>query len=140
MNCPHCGSEKTYIQKHKIYSDGTKGIGYQCVECKKYFTVKDSDQQLQTMHENHKKIGISLDELIKTHDVDELIKEGLKQLKKGTLYTESEFVDIAGLRGKQYRSSLDSPDMKPYRGKIDSIIYMGVPEDIETLRQRFIMR
>ena len=147
MNCPKCGSSKLWSQKTINYKNGTKGKVYQCAECRKYFTIKldstimpEVKQTVPEEKQNGKKIGISLDEIIRTHDVDELIKQGLEQLKKGVVYTEQEFIDIAKLRGKQYRANLESPDMKIYRGKIDGTTYYATPEDIETLRNRFIMR
>ena len=152
MNCPKCGSGKVWKTRPKKYKDGSTGQGYQCGDCKKYFTVK-SDGTLNTRkkaiivkdvdHGNDhvpKRLGISIDEIIRTHDVEELIKQGLKKLEKGTLLTEQEFVDICNLRGKPYRSFIESPEMKIYKGKIDGTTYYGVPSDIEILRQKFIIR
>lgn len=149
MNCPKCGSKKLWIQKRHDYRDGSTGITYQCADCKKYFTVRENSTQVQSVKQivpeegikgNGKKRGVSLDEIIKTHDVEELIKSALGKLEKGTLFTEAEFIDLAGLRGKQYRAILESSEMKIYKGKIEGTIYYGVPEDMEVLRNRFIIR
>lgn len=114
---------------------GTGKQKYKCRDCK-HETVKPNLSDVQPT----KKLGISIHEIIKTHDVDELIKQGIKKFEKGTLLTESEFVDLSGLRGKNYRTTLDSPDMKQHKGRIDGVTYYGVPTDIEDLKTRYIMR
>ena len=144
MNCPKCGSEKVWAQKKINYKDGSKGQVFQCGDCRKYFTIKQNDstqiKEVGSIDHVPKRLGVSIEEIIRTHDVDELIKQGLKKLEKGTLLTEQEFVDICNLRGKPYRSFIESPEMKIYKGKIDGTYYYGVPTDIEILRQKFIMR
>jgi len=121
------------------YKSGDTWTQYKCPKCGKFKTIKDGTPK------NHecqpaKKLGISITEIIKTHDVDELLKQGLKKLERGTLFTESEFVDLSGLRGKNYRTTLDSPEMRQYKGRIDGVTYYGVPSDIEDLKTRYIMR
>ena len=148
MNCPKCGSGKVWKTRPKKYKDGSTGQGYQCGDCKKYFTVK-SDGTLNTRkkaiiikdvdHGNDhvpKRLGISIDEIIRTHDVDELIKQGLKKIEKGTLFTEHEFIDVCGIRGKSYRSALETPEMKKNKCKIDGVIYYGTTEDIDYLKYK----
>lgn len=141
MNCPKCGSEKVWKQKNITYKNGTKGETFQCGDCKKYFTIKEGQEPkpAEPIKANGKR-GVSMDEIIKTHDVEILIKEGLRKLEKGQLLTESDFVDMANLRGKMYRTYLEQPDMKAYKGKIDGTMYYGIPSDIEILRQKYIMR
>ena len=104
------------------YKSGDTWTQYKCPECGKFKTVRDDIQKI-VESQPAKKLGISITEIIKTHDVDELLKQGLKKLERGTLFTESEFVDLSGLRGKNYRTTLDSPEMRQYKGRIDGVTY-----------------
>jgi DNA-directed RNA polymerase subunit RPC12/RpoP len=146
MKCTKCGSEKTWVQLHKTYADGSTGTCYRCADCRKYFTIRHNSTDVQPLNQvvpkegNGRKIGVSLNDIIKTHDVEELLKEGLKKLQKGTLFTEPEFIDLSGLRGKYYRGAIDTPEIKKYKGKIDGVTYWGAPEDIEILREKYIIR
>jgi len=137
MNCPSCNT-KMHSHMNGTYKSGDTWTQYKCPECGKFKTIKDGAPSEEKS--NGKKLGISINEIIKTHDVDELLKQGLKKLERGTLFTESEFVDLSGLRGKNYRTTLDSPEMRQYKGRIDGVTYYGIPTDIEDLKTRYIMR
>lgn len=139
MKCPKCGSDMTKCGRcsdtgKQIYKCKNKACGKKTVN-----PINDNSQPMEKT--NGKKRGISVSEIVRTHDVEELIKQGKKKLQKGTLFSEQEFVELAGIKNKHYRTMLDSPDMAKYRGKIDGIIYYGVPADIEYLKnERYIMR
>lgn len=129
--CPKCD--------HPMYRNGIKKgkQRYKCSECG-HETINPSFNSNPSSSTHTP--GISVQDLLKTHDVEELVKTGLKKLTKGRLFTEAEFIDISGIRGKNYRSVLNKPEIKQYTGKVDGITYYGVPEDITELKTRFVLR
>lgn len=82
-------------------------------------------------------VGISEREFREKYDLPYIIKQQADKLEKGVYLTESEFVVKCKIRaGWSYRSVLDHPDFKIYRGRArDGIIYWSHPDSIKEKKE-----
>ena len=83
-----------------------------------------------------KTIGISEAQFKNKHDIFHIVTEAAKKLKAGRFLTESEFIQVNGIRGVGYRDALNHPDNQQYRGKAGSVYYWSHPETIEKYKNQ----
>lgn len=86
-----------------------------------------------------KTTGLTEEQLRKKHDVFFIVADAAKKLKPGKYLTESEFVQLSGIRFPGYRDALNHPDNAKYRGKAGATTYWSHPESIKKLKSEGIL-
>ena len=86
------------------------------------------------------KMGISKTEFLKKYDLKTKIEDAVKQLRKDVILTDTEFIQIHGIRANPgFRQVLDHPDFAMYRGKAGGIIHWSHRETISELKNEGVM-
>jgi hypothetical protein len=86
------------------------------------------------------KTGLSEEELRAKHDTNFIVKQAVKSLQEGVYLVDSEFIKQCNLRTTSgYRSVLDHPDFKDYRGRAGSVVYWSHPKSINKLKQEGVL-
>lgn len=83
-----------------------------------------------------KKRGMSVRDFRKKHDAIEIIREGVKKLRRDDLITQAQFVaDLKFPGGVSYRDKLMLEEFEPYRGMVNANdVRWGHPDDIADLK------
>ena len=85
-------------------------------------------------------IGISESELRAKFDLNFIVQQAAKKLEKATFLSESEFIKLCNLRGMSgYRSVIDHPDFKDYRGRAGGQTYWSHPESIMKMKTEGVL-
>ena len=133
MKCKNCGSER-------IHKNGTSrgSQQYKCSDCgstKKPITDNEPDS-IPT-----KKIGISVDEFRKRHDVQYILSQVFDKLDDGVFYEKSDILQLSGLRpGYPGLSTvLESSDFKKFSGRAGGSTYYGRASLIERMKNEGIL-
>ena len=85
-------------------------------------------------------IGISESELRAKFDLNFIVQQAAKKLEKTIFLSESEFIKLCNLRGMSgYRSVIDHPDFKDYRGRAGGQTYWSHPESIMKMKTEGVL-
>ena len=85
-------------------------------------------------------IGLSESELRAKFDLNFIVQQAARKLEKGTFLSEAEFIKLCNLRGMSgYRSVIDHPDFKDYRGRAGGQTYWSNPESIQKLKNEGVL-
>jgi hypothetical protein len=95
---------------------------------------RGSKVEINTDIQVERKIGISIDQFRKKHDIFHIVSEAARKLKKDVFLTESEFVQVNGIRMVGYRDALGLPENSKYKGKAGSTIYWSHPDTIRQMK------
>lgn len=131
MNCPHC--ESSDLMRNGV-KNGTQN--YQCRECKRYFADGSVSKPKKT------KMGISLNDFRKKHDVVFILSQVFEKLGDDIFYEKSDIIKMSGLSPGYpgIGTVLDSENFKKYKGRAGSVDYWAKPELIEKLKEEGIIR
>jgi len=133
MKCVDCGS--THIIKNGIKNGRQQ---YKCRDCKSCKTPIDADQVIKPKLQ---KMGISIDEFRKRHDVQFILSQVFEKLEDDIFYEKSDILKMTGLRpGYPGMSTiLESADFKKYSGRAGGQTYYAKPELIERMKNDGIL-
>lgn len=85
-------------------------------------------------------IGLSESELRAKFDINFIVQQAAQKLEKGTFLSEAEFIKLCNLRGMSgYRSVIDHPDFKDFRGRAGGQTYWSHPESIQKLKNEGVL-
>ena len=86
-------------------------------------------------------IILTEDQLRKKHDMFYIVHENLERLEKGKFVEEASFLRSMQISGKPgYRTAIDHPDVRPYKGKADGFTYYGHPESVQKLKDEGVLK
>lgn len=107
---------------------------YKCRGCNR--TFQGAAQNIKT-----KKMGISIDEFRKRHDVVFIMSEVFKTLDDDTFYEKSDIIKMSGLRpGYPGLSTvLESAEFKKYSGRAGGQTYYARTELIDKMKDEGIL-
>jgi hypothetical protein len=108
---------------------------------KKREVVKPKNNQKIIIPETNGNIQfLSEADLRKKHDMFFILKSELNILQKGQFIEETKLIRKIGLWGKPgFRTVIDAPEVKLYKGKADGVIYFGHPESINKLKNEGVL-
>lgn len=124
--CPVCG--------FGFSNNGTRR-GRQSVYCKgptRHYHSIDSNLKEKNMDPQLE--GITIDEFRKRYDNRYILREAAKELKKGRLIKEKEFVAKLKLKGA-YKDLVQDIEFEPFRGKVNAdLVFWSHPDTIDEMK------
>ena len=132
--CPDCGADlrgngnrygrKQYYCKGSVTHYHRSG------------TIEEAAKHLKTMTSE----GITEQDFRRQFDNRYILREAVKELKKGQLIDQRKFIQNLKLIGT-YKDILEEADFEPFRGKISSDkIFWSHPETITKLKEESLLR
>jgi hypothetical protein len=83
--------------------------------------------------------GLSESEIRAKHDLKYIFGQAVRKLEKGLYITDADFIRQCDIKGTGYRSTLDDPEFKRYKGRAGGIVYWSHPESIEKMKNEGIL-
>lgn len=144
MECPKCGSTKTYKNG---FDHKTKKQKYLCRNCgKNFYGVYDKPQHIsppstpKNGEPAKRKIGITEAELRAKFDLTFIVKNKVREIPKGEFLSRSEFIQFCNLKGMSgYVAVIDHPEFDSYKGKAGSSEYWGHPDSIAKMKSDHVL-
>ena len=132
--CPDCGAElRNNGNRH-----GRKQ--YYCVGEKIHYHRSGTREEVAKYSKNMTSEGITEQDFRRQFDNRYILREAVKELKKGQLIDQRKFIQNLKLVG-QYKDILEEADFEPFRGKISSDkIFWSHPDTIEKLKAESLLR
>lgn len=135
MECTKCGS--TNLSKNGFNKHGNQK--YVCKDCGFFIDLGINGGIPVKAEIKPKKLGISITEFRKKHDVDFIVGEMLKKLQRNTFLTKSEVIQLTGLRSGYPGLSGTLEAASDYMGKAGGTTYWAHPDSIRELKNETIM-
>jgi ssDNA-binding Zn-finger/Zn-ribbon topoisomerase 1 len=130
--CPICGAE--------LRSNGNRRghKQYYCTGVVTHYHRSGTRQETKDMSQSNG--GISEQDFRRQFDNRYILREAVKELKKGQLLDQRKFIQNLKLVGP-YKDILDEVDFESFRGKINSDkIFWSHPETIAKLKSESLLR
>ena len=86
-----------------------------------------------------KKIGMTVNEFRKKHDIDYIVDKVLKSVKTDMIYTKSDIIQLTGLRPGYPGLSNALENATENKGRAGGVNYWGNKDTIEELKKQAIM-
>jgi DNA-directed RNA polymerase subunit M/transcription elongation factor TFIIS len=140
MDCKRCGSENTYKNGKEKNGDQK----YRCAACGYNFTENTVPREhyAQTVKNEApapRKLGMSIEDFRKKHDVDYIVDTALAKLDRKTIYEKSDVIALTGLRAGYPGLSAALENATEYKGRSGGVTYWAHPETVEELKRQAIM-
>lgn len=132
--CPDCGAD--------LRSNGTRNGRKQfyCIGKKTHYHRSGTREETLQPKKNMTSEGISENDFRKQFDNRYILREAIKELKRGQLIDQRKFIQSLKLVGT-YKDILEEVDFEPFRGKISSDkIFWSHPDTIEKLKAESLLR
>lgn len=109
----------------KVLNSNIRARGY-------FWRAKNGEVKTDVAKTDVSDIYVTEQQLHERHDMLYRIMLELEKIPEGAYIEESVLLKKLGILGKPgYRSAVEHPDLKKYKGKVDHVVYYGHPESIE---------
>lgn len=131
--------EGNLVKTYQSVKDAETEMGLACGSISKVLNSKIRARgyfwRAKNGHEPVKEVSeiyVTEQQLHERHDMLYRIMLELEKIPEGAYIEESVLLKKLGILGKPgYRSAVEHPDLKKYKGKVDHVVYYGHPESIE---------
>lgn len=131
MRCKKCGSDS--------YKNGRTKEGNQKYRCKSCGYNFEESTTPRNGTQPSKRIGMTIDDFRKKHDVDYIVEQTLNKLDKGIIYEKNDVVNLSGLRAGYPGLSAALENATTHKGRAGGVNYWAHPDTIEELKRQAIM-
>lgn len=136
LKCAACGSAN-------LMKNGNKNgrQNYRCSDCGSHRSPVGTSDATPVATPKPQKVGLSIGEFRKRHDVQYILSKVFETLKPETFYEKSDIIRLSGLRpGYPGLSTvLESADFKKYSGRAGGQTYFARDELIEQMKNDGIL-
>jgi hypothetical protein len=146
MKCYQCNTEAEFARNGR---DSRTGIQtFICKNCKKtvYETKlkRFNDMEVKEVKEEKingtpRKLGMSIEDFRKKHDVDYIVEQALAKLDEKMVYEKSDVIALTGLRAGYPGLSAALENATEYKGRSGGVTYWAHPNTVQELKRQAIM-